>query len=225
MYICWEIFRAEQKTSNLHTFTLKSYCLICYIFLRLYWLLYEAFSWKVCFEGFCFYLLPENDQSVIGCANNLLPLMYGQLYTASTLKVYLLKKCLSSFDEMLSNWNCLLLLKNAMKPIICQAEIYWLKEGERHFSRVHYSWISEQACSPLLTWWLGSPPVPPVLFFSIAVMVPGRLSDYSESSCSVSWPLPVSEKHLFLWVNGTWGRGLDQDWQKPSSTIRSVLMT
>lgn len=149
--------------------------------------------------------------------------MYRQLYTASTLKVYPLKKSLPSFDEMLSNWNSLLLLKNAMEPIICQVDL--LSEGEVLLPCLYYCWLPEPMCPPRLTWWLSSPPVPPILFFSVAEMVPGRLSDYSESSCLHCGLLQSLWNTFYLRMNGTWGRGLDQDWQKQSSSIRGILMT
>lgn len=104
------------------------------------------------------------------------------------------KKCLSSFDEILSNSNCFLLLKNAIKPKICQAEIYWLSRGRGDLAMsiiIDYRLILPDLLAEQL-------PSATSTLLSTAVMMPGRFSVYSECSC-----LPCgffhSAKHIFFW--------------------------
>lgn len=93
-------------------------------------------------------------------------IIYSQHFKSLSLK----KKCLSSFDEILSNWNCLLLLKNAIKPKICQAEIYWLSSGRGDLAMsiiIDYMLILPDLLAEQL-------PSGTSTLLSTAMMVPGR---------------------------------------------------
>lgn len=129
--------------------------------------------------------------------------MYGELYTLNTLKVSLFKKYLFPVDGMKSNWDCLLLLKNAMKTIICQRDLQVMGRGNMLQQCLLLLAISANVLiSPHLVA-EQSPTTADTFLHS---------SECGKSCSSTSWPFWASVRQFYLWTTETLDKGLGISW-------------